>query len=197
MALFKPKGSSSGGGNKFSGICELGIVGFVDKSADFDWADIFIEAEVKVKGSEYTRTIKIKGSLDKDNKGTVTGGSVLNRMYKFFADIGCTAGINAKGKWEDDSGNPIKDIAKYLITNHKSNGEEYVGYIYKEPNKKTGKAYNTCHYRIWPNTSVGHVELASHIKWMKTNGYLKEAPVNSVPTQTTAFPEGSGIEDVL
>ena len=33
MALFKPKGSSGGGSNKFMGICELGIVGFVDKSA--------------------------------------------------------------------------------------------------------------------------------------------------------------------
>jgi hypothetical protein len=196
MALFKPKGSSSNG-NKFAGLCELAIIGFEDKSAQFEWADIFIEAEVRVKGSEYSRAIKIKGSLEKDNKGKVTGGSVLNRMYKFFADIGCTAGINAKGEWEDDSGNPIKDIAKYLLTNHKSSGEDFVGYIYKEPNKKTGKAYNTCHYRIWPNTSTGHIELASHVKWMKTNGYLKEAPVNSVPIQTTAFPEGSGIEDVL
>ena len=106
MALFKPKGSSSGG-NKFTGICELGIVGFIDKSADFDWADIFIEAEVKIKESEYTRTIKIKGSLEKDNKRKVSGGSVLNRLYKFFADIGCTAGINTKGEWQDDSGNPI------------------------------------------------------------------------------------------
>ncbi len=49
MALFKPKGSSSGGGNKYMGVCEMGIVSFTDKSADFDWADIFIVAEVAIK----------------------------------------------------------------------------------------------------------------------------------------------------
>ena len=43
MALFKPKSAmSSGGGDKYTGICEMGIVSFTDKSADFDWADIFI-----------------------------------------------------------------------------------------------------------------------------------------------------------
>ena len=31
------------------------------------------------------------------------------------------------------------------------------------------------HYRLFPNTSKGNTDLASHIQWMKTNGYLKEA----------------------
>tara|TARA_R100001594_G_scaffold89766_2_gene124196 strand:- start:3013 stop:3627 length:615 start_codon:yes stop_codon:yes gene_type:complete len=204
MALFKPKGAmSDGGGNKFMGVCEMAVISFEDKSADFDWADIFIVATVAIKDSEYNRDIKIRGSFDKDAKGNITGGSVLNRMYKFFGDIGCSAGVNVKGEWETEDGTKIKDIAKYLNDNHAMTvlpGAEpdltHVGYVYKEENKKTGKAYNTVHYRLFPNNSNGKVDLASHVKWMKTNGYLKEATVTATrPTQQTALPET--VEDAL
>ena len=198
MALFKPKGATSdGGGNKFMGICEMGIVSFTDKSADFDWADIFIVAEVAIKDSDYNRDIKIRGSFDKDANGNITGGSVLNRMYKFFGDIGCSAGVNIKGKWEAEDGTAIKDIAKYLNDNHGNQAQlNHVGYVYKEPNKKTGKAYNTVHYRLMPNTSNGKVDLDSHVKWMKTNGYLKEASATvAAPSQQTELP--ASVEDAL
>ena len=186
MALFKPKGAmSDGGGNKFMGICEMNVVSFTDKSADFDWADIFIVAEVAIKDSDFNREIRIRGSFDKDSNGNITGGSVLNRMYKFFGDIGCSAGVNVKGGWEAEDGTPIKDIAKYLNDNHaadaNSSSMNHVGYVYKEPNKKTGKAYNTVHYRLMPNNSAGKVDLASHVKWMKTNGYLTEVSGNTTP----------------
>ena len=108
MALFKPKQSSGGGGNKFTGICETHIVGFKDRSAEFDWADVFIEVEVGIKDSEYTRNIRIRGSFDKDDNGNITGGSVINRMYKFFGDIGCLAGITIQGKWELEDGTAIE-----------------------------------------------------------------------------------------
>ena len=205
MALFKPKNLNSGtGGNKFMGICEMGIIGFADKSADFDWADIFIEVEVAILDSDYSRTIRIRGSFDKDAKGTISGGSVLNRMYKFFGDVGCTAGINQKGGWESQDGKTIKDIAKYLNDNHCGEATipgttpslDYLGYVYKELNKKSGKAYTTVHYRLFPNTSVGNVDLASHVKWLKTNGYLKEAPA-TLPNQEVVFPVGTAVEDVL
>jgi hypothetical protein len=205
MALFKPKGMSSNSGhNKYMGVCEMGIVSFSDRSDEFDWADIFICAEVAIKESEYNREIKIRGSFDRDAKGNIEGGSVLNRMYKFFGDIGCSAGINIKGGWETEDGTAIKDIAKYLTDNHLSSvipgtnpSYDSVGYVYKEANKKTGKAYNTVHYRLFPNTSTGKVDLASHVKWMKTNGYLKEA--TNVPTKpngvTATLP--TTVEDAL
>ena len=180
MALFKPKGADSkttGASNRWTGICEIGIKGFTDKSKDFDWADIYIDAEIAVKDSEYTRNLKISGSLDKDVKGNVSGGTVLNRMYKFFDDIGCEVGINLKGKWEKESdGKAVKDIAKYLNDHHtdKLHSYPYLGYIYKEKNKKNGKAYNTVLWRVFPNTSNGRSDLASYVKWMKTNGHIKE-----------------------
>ena len=176
MALFKPK-QSSGGGGKFTGICETHIVGFKDRSDEFDWADIFIEVEVGIKDSEYTRNLRIRGSFDKDEKGNITGGSVINRMYKFFGDIGCAAGITIQGKWELEDGTSIDSIEDYLNKNHVGNAQTfpYLAYIYKEENKKSGKTFNSVHYRLFPNTSKGNTDLASHIQWMKTNGYLKEA----------------------
>ena len=175
MALFKP--TSGGGGNKFTGICEMGIISYKDRSAEFDWADIFIEVEMGIKDSAYTRHIRIRGSMEKDANGNITGGSVLNRMYKFFEAIGCKAGVNLTGGWEGESGDSIEDIEEYLNKNHttKEDTFPYYGYVYKEENKKTGNSYNNIHYRLFPSTSQGNVDLASHIKWMKDNGYIKEA----------------------
>lgn len=198
MALFKPK--SAGNNGKYHGVCELGIKSFTDKSKDFDWADVFIVCEVALKDSEYTRDIRIRGSFDKDTNGDITGGSVLNRIYKFFGDIGCTAGVNIKGGWETADGKEIKDIAKYLTQHHLGTvlpdtppDLDYVGYVYKEPNKKTGKAYNVVHYRLFPNNKTGRIELDKHVAWMKTNGYLTEAP--ATPTNNSALPKA--IEDIL
>ena len=141
MAIFKPESTSSF--TDYLGVCEIALVDFKDKSKDFDWADIFIEVEMAIKDSEYPRHIRIRGSFDKDEKGAITGGSVLNRMYKFFEDIGCTAGVNLKGKWESEDGKVIKDMAKYLNDNHtdKLHSHPYYGYVYKELNKKSQKAY--------------------------------------------------------
>ena len=195
MALFKPK-SSKTGGNKFMGVCSMDVVGFSDRSKDFDWADIFLDVEVKVKESDYTRNIRIRGSFDKDASGNITGGSVLNRMYKFFEDIGCTAGINLQGNWEDADGNEIKDIAKYLNDNHTDNDGQLdkVGYVYKEENKKTGKQYTVVHYRLFPNTSKGKVDCSEHINWMKTNGYLREA---SAMKPSGNIDKALAIDDIL
>ena len=184
MALFKPK-STGGGGNKFTGICETHIVGYKDRSAEFDWADVFIEVEVGIKDSEYTRTLRIRGSFDKDDKGNISGGSVINRMYKFFGDVGCVAGITIQGKWELEDGTAIDSIEDYLNKNHVGNAQSfpYLAYIYKEENKKSGKTFNSVHYRMFPNTSKGNTDLSSHIQWMKTNGYLKEATPQPVIKQ--------------
>ena len=196
MALFKPKSAMTGSGNnKYMGICEMGIVSFTDKSADFDWADVFIVAEVAIKESDYTREIRIRGSFDRDAKGNIEGGSVLNRMYKFFGDIGCSAGVNVKGQWETEDGTAIKDIVKYLTDNHLSSvipgtnpAYDFVGYVYKEKPKKAGdKAWTKVYPKIYANTSEGKSKLESDIKWLKEKGYLKEF---------TGEPEANGSNEI-
>ena len=111
MAIFKPE--SSGSFTDYTGICSFGLVDFTDKSDMFDWADIFIEAKVKQKDSDYDRVLQIKGQLDKEG-GKIVGGSVLKRMYHFFEQIGCDAGITADGKWEDSQGNEIHFEAQLM-----------------------------------------------------------------------------------
>ena len=183
MPIFRPK-STGGGGNKFMGIVPVSVDRFGDRSDEFDWADVFIEVEIGLKDSEYTRNLRIRGSFERDDNNNITGGSVINRMYKFFGDIGCAAGITIQGKWELEDGTAI-DIEDYLNKNHVGNAQSfpYLAYIYKEENKKSGKTFNSVHYRLFPNTSKGNTDLASHIQWMKTNGYLKEATPQPVIKQ--------------
>jgi hypothetical protein len=197
MAIFKPEKTSSGG--NFTGVCEFGILEFTDKSGVFDWADIFLEVTVKQKDSDYNRVLQIKGSLEKEN-GKITGGSVLKRMYHFFEQIGCGAGINVDGGWEDEKGDEIKDIAKYLNKNFlPSNGTyepnmDYLGYFYKEqPKTPGGTAYVRVFTKVYRNQEENKSKLKSDVDWMKSKGYLKE--VTDVVTEKTEM-SGSGLANL-
>ena len=178
MALFKPKTTTP---TNFYGTCEVAVLGFSDFSSKYDWADIYLDVEVKQKGSDYTKSVRIAGSLEKAPDGSVTGGSVLNRLYHFFDVLGIQAGINAKGQWETADGQPIENIADYLNENHASDSREpntfpYLAYVYKEKPKQTGgKVYTRVHHKINHNSSDGRRKLEEDIKWFKSKGFLKEA----------------------
>mgnify|MGYP003650027842 CR=1 FL=1 len=183
MAIFRPtpKETAPTGGNKFAGVCEVGIVGFTDKSSEHDWADIYIEIEFALKESQYTRTMQLTGGLERDAEGNVVDSFVLPKMYRIFDAIGCEAGINVKGEWEDSTGAHISDIAAYLNTNHCSNFMpgtppvlDYVAYIYKTTNKKSGTVFNTMLPKLYPNGDKGKKDMESYVKWMKGNKYLNE-----------------------
>ena len=109
MAIFRPKGTGSG--SNFYGITEIALMNFEDKSSDFEWADLYLDVEIKQKGSDYTKQLRITGNLEKDANGKLTGGNALKRMYGFFDVIGEQAGMNVDGVWEDASANAIDNIA--------------------------------------------------------------------------------------
>ena len=197
MAIFRPEMSS---GTNYFGICEIALNNFEDKSSLFDWADIFIDVTVNQKGSEYTRNIKIAGSLDKDTDGNITGGSVLKRMYVFFDAIGCKAGLNVKGEWEDENGTPIQDIAKYLNDNFievsfpdSEIDYNFIAYIYKEKPKKDGeKAWTRVYHKIYANSEANKTKLDSDVQWLKGRGVIKEASDIPTPTNQNTL-QGSGL----
>ena len=200
MAIFRPQGSSSTG-NSFYGICEIAILGVEDKSSNFEWADIYLDIEVKQKGSDYTKQLRIAGDLEKSPDGNITGGSVLKRMYNFFDIIGEKAGLTVDGKWENEDGEEIHDIAKYLNQKHSSNvipGTDpdftYLAYVYKEkPKQKGGKVYTRVFHRLNHNNDGGRKQLESDVKWFRDKGFLKEASETDVnPTQNVEMSE-SGI----
>ena len=179
MAIFKPE-TSNGTFTNYHGVCEFGLLGFKDRAAEFDWSDVFIEVSIQQKDSDYERTLQIKGSFEKEGN-KITGGSVLKRMYQFFDELGCSAGINVKGEWEDESGNKIEDIAKYLNDNFiKGNSTyipdmDFIGYFYKEqPKTPESKSYTRLWNKVYRNTEANKAKLQSDVNWMKTKGYIKE-----------------------
>jgi hypothetical protein len=188
MAIFRPEGSSSSGSN-FYGVCEIAILGFTDKSSEFKWADIYIDVEIKQKGSDYTKNIRIAGDLEKSD-GKITGGSVLKRMYNFFDIIGEKAGLTIEGMWEDEDGNEIRDIAAHLNQRHAQTvmpdtepDFNYLAYVYKEkPKEKGGKVYSRVFHRVQENTDKGRQILESDVKWFKDKGFLKEATESDIST---------------
>jgi hypothetical protein len=200
MAIFRPTGGESSG-NNFYGVCEIAILNFEEKSSNFEWADIYLDIEVKQKGSDYTKQLRIAGDLEKSPDGNITGGSVLKRMYNFFDIIGEKAGLTVDGKWENEDGEEIHDIAKYLNQKHSSSvmpGTDpdftYLAYVYKEkPKQKGGKVYTRVFHRLNHNNDGGRKQLESDVKWFRDKGFLKEASETDVnPTQNVEMSE-SGI----
>ena len=200
MAIFRPESGSSSS-NSFYGICEVAIIGFEDRSSEFKWADIYLDIEVKQKGSDYTKQLRIVGDLEKTN-GKISGGSVLKRLYNFFDIIGEKAGLTVDGKWETEDGEEIHDIARYLNQKHASEvmpdtdpDFNYVAYVYKEkPKQKGGKVYTRVFHRIQTNDDNGKKQLDSDVKWFKDKSFLKEASEEDVtPTQNVEMSsEGIG-----
>ena len=200
MAIFKPNGS---GGSNFFGICEISLKEFKDRSGEFDWSDLFLDITINQKSSEYTRSITIAGSFDKDSSGNITGGSVLRRMYVFFEAIGCKAGLNVKGKWETEDGKEIKDIAKYLNDNFVKatipDGDpdyDYIAYVYKEkPKKDGGKAWTRVYHKIYANNTANVTKLTDDVTWLKGRGVIKEA--TDIPKQSgNNSLQGSGLSSL-
>ena len=71
MALFKPEETKT---NSFNGICECTIVDIQDKSAQFDWADIYLQVTLLQNGSKYT--------TEWDGEKAGTDGKYLAYFYK-------------------------------------------------------------------------------------------------------------------
>ena len=192
MALFKPEITTT---SNFTGICPCTIVDIEDKSADFDWADIYLQVTLLQDGSKYTRRANIVGGFEKEPNGNIAGGSVIKRMYGFFATINCDAGINIKGEWEDSKGNKIDDIAEFLNKyTEEWDGEtpgkdgKYLAYFYKQAPKKPGKqAYNVAHYKMYPNGGNCREQLQGDIDWMTSRGYIKIDTGKAEPIQEVAL----------
>ena len=181
MAIFKPesKGTPSG----FLGPIEVGVIGFADRSGEYEWADVFIEIELSVKNSDYSSKMSILGRLDKDSNGDIVGGSVLNRLYKMFDTFGCTAGLSVKGKWEDEDGKVLDNIGNYLEERFTTKGEQYIVYAYKKKPKPGKKVYTEIYPRFYALTEAAKLECLKDVKWLKSKGVIKEADESDMPQQ--------------
>ena len=188
MALFKPAVKT---GARYTGLCKSAIVGFTDKSGQFQYGDLLLEVSLMQEGQEWPRTMSIMGVIEKDSKGVATGGNAFKRLYDFFGTIGCKAGLNLKGDWEDEDGNPITDIEEYLTSRYAQDETsddlsfDYYAYYYKEaPKTPGGKSYVKVMPLLTKATNEGEAQIMSSVDWRKKNGYLKEYVEGATPVET-------------
>tara|TARA_R110001599_G_scaffold342409_2_gene564165 strand:+ start:16540 stop:17133 length:594 start_codon:yes stop_codon:yes gene_type:complete len=176
MALLKA-GRGGGGGNKYMGICPIGIVSFQDKSDEYKWADIYLDVTIKQEDSDYTKSIQLAGSLDRDPAGDVIDCSVVRKVNVFFDGIGETAGINIQGEWESEDGEIIPDITEYLNEKYAKAEPEFnlLAYVFKGALKKgQEKPYVRVYHKVMLNTPANKTKLEEDIAWRKSKGYIKE-----------------------
>ena len=177
--------TSSGGGSKWLGYCAVGILDWQDKSDQFDWADVYLVATLKVEDSQYPQEMKLAGSFDREPNGNIKTCTLLKRLYWLFDTIGFDGGPNVQGEMVDGDGNSI-DLVNHLNINHVTDTlnptTDYMAYLYKEPGRKDPtKTYTTVFPKLVANTEAGKKDIEGYINFMKSKNLIKEVEAGVVP----------------
>ena len=196
MALMRSEIKSGGGGN-WLGVQKIVFHGVEDHSHKYDWADVYLVCEFTTETSKYPRILKVSGDFTKNPDGTIQDGPLLKRITYLFDALGEQGGVNQFGKWCDADENEISDICAHLVTNYK--GAECTGYVYNEL-AKNGKTYTRLHnYVKSGHDANSSKEVESYIDFMRSKGYLKEAPAdsgNATSNQVTVDADGVDIANL-
>ena len=166
---YRPDPSS--GGN-FIGIKPVAIKDI--KNNSIEGVDMALDFILQVEGSDYDQSLSLFGSFEWDSDQNIEKKGLLKRIYRVLDGLGEQGGVNVKGQWVDANDNLIEDIEEYFRKYVDTSKFPYLVYLYKEQNKNTKKVYTRAYPMLVPNTSKGKEELASYIKFMKRNNYLKE-----------------------
>ena len=191
MAVFRPNKKKEGTStSSYLGFMEAGIVDFSDRSDEFEWADVFIDVTFNTPNSQYPVIYNLKGTYNRDADGKIESCPMLNRIYYLLDAIGCDAGPNVDGIWEDQNGNKIPKVDTFLNNNFlpanalTDETYPYFIYVYKEWNKDKQKAYTRVSPKIVKNDTRGHTDLKSYIAFLRQKGLLKEYKEDSQETST-------------
>ena len=176
--------SNDSGTAPFLGFQEVALTDVVDRSADYDNLDIFLEIHFRGGNSQYPWKYSLLGSFDRETDDTILGNSSLLKRILYFTDaIGWNGGVNTKGKWVDENDELVEDIAgllnlKYTAHNYSADDSEtehkYYIFTYKRWNEKAGRAYTTVCPKIVENNTKGRNDLEDYIKYMKANKFIVE-----------------------
>ena len=188
MAIIRSDIKSSGGGD-WLGI-KTGTISKItcEQEKYKSWAEVYLVVEYTVEGSDYPRVMKIAGSFDKEPNGMIKDCTLLKRITFFLDALGEMGGINTEGKWEQENGEPITDIVAYL---HKYIGTKHTIYVYKEL-AKNGQAYTRVHNKVLPVSAKSEEELKGYIDFLKSKGFIKEAPADMTNPAQQVQMNGTG-----
>ena len=159
-----------------------------EKERFSSWAEVYLKIEFTVEGSEYPRTLKICGSFDKETNGQIKDCTLLKHTTWLLDSLGEQGGINHLGKWVDANEHPIENIVEYL---NKYIGTKLTIFVYKELSKN-GQTYTTVHNKVMADTPEAPKELQGYIDFLRSKGYIKEAPENMTQQSTPVVMNGSG-----
>ena len=190
MAIFRPQAASGGG--SYLGYQVCGIESFEDKSDRFDWADVYITVNLKMENSQYIQPMQISGSFDREPDNTIKDCTLLRRLYYLFDALGFQGGVTKEGNFEDADGKPIEDIVSYLEDTYTPQfpsepSMDYLAYVYKELNKKDGKAYTRVVPKLVRNTASEKKDFEGYINFCIGKGVIVEHDENATPST----PQGS------
>jgi len=176
---------SGDGGSKFLGYVPVGILSFEDRADQFDWADVYLVATLKVEDSQYPQEMKLAGSFDREPNGNIKTCTLLKRLYWLFDTIGFDGGPNVQGEMVDGDGNSI-DLVNHLNINHVTDTlnptTDYIAYLYKEQGRKDPtKTYTTVFPKLVANTDTGKKDIEGYINFMKSKNLIKEVEAGVVP----------------
>ena len=179
------------GGMDWLGVKTGKLSKITDLASKYDWADVYLNCEFEVEGSQYPRVLKIAGSFDKNPNGTIKDCTLLRKLTYFLDAVGENGGVNQNGEWVDEKEETINDIANYLETQYA--GTDMTIYVFREL-AKDGKAYTRIHNKVLAKSNTSETKLQDYIDFLKSKNFIKEAPAdhrNDTPNNVaSSMPEG-------
>jgi len=191
MVYRPPEVDKQTGNGDWTGVKEVGIIGFQDLSAEkkemgWQYADVYIDVELSVKDSDYTRNLAISGDLVKDVDGNLEHTATITRVYQLMDILGCKAGLNIKGEWVEAGDTPITDIGAYLSAKYAQSEASVQHNLYAFIFNKQAKAgsvkqdgskrdyYTNVYGRLWELSPKGLKDANSFVVFMRKGNKLKE-----------------------
>ena len=184
--MAQPYSPTNSTGQGYLGLQGARIVGVEDRTAQYDWADVFLAVELELERSKYTADLTICGTFD-FHEGTeeITENSLVRHVFYFAQAVGWTGGLDIHGQFCLGDGTVIDDIERYLQDTVVPAFDEqarlvdqheypYLVYFYKAWNPKKRRAYHRVLNKIVQNTPEDRQELVQYLGYMRRNGYLNE-----------------------
>jgi len=175
------------GGKSWLGYKPSRIVSVTSPESKFDDQEVNLAFEILTEESDFPRTYFISGKFDREADGNIKSCSLLNKLNNIFETIGYKGGVNIKGDWVDENDVPVENIIAEINRLLPSSGWPHYTYSYQaEPKKPGDKPPTRLATRVFPNNEKGRAALENFVKFMKSNGWLKEfkpsdSPKSAVP----------------
>lgn len=193
------------GGGGFLGYQEASVIEVKDMQHKYsNWADVYLQVELATPTSKYSTPLRVKGSFKKDTQGNVKANSKLVKdIYALFDAIGYSGGINAKGEFCDASGNLVNienalaDFASGKPADDTGHNFNLYVYVFKELNKKSGKAYTTVLNYVQQNNDEGRAKLHDRVKFLQDGGFINEVTEDQLSIMQNGAANNVTVDNVL